>query len=161
MKMLIMKIMLIISTMTPFMKNPMSMGMLLMMQTMLMIILINKIMVSSWFTMITFLMMIGGLLILFSYMSSIASNEKFKAKMNLTMAFVILIFILDEMMIETQMSDISDILITNKNDYSLLKIYNSKSMLMTIMLVLYLLITMISVSKMVKHHEGPLRSYSK
>nr|YP_010415467.1 NADH dehydrogenase subunit 6 [Ziczacella heptapotamica]USC52157.1 NADH dehydrogenase subunit 6 [Ziczacella heptapotamica] len=161
MKILLMKMMMIISSMTPFFKNPMSMGFLLMMQTMLMIILMNKIMYTSWFTMVTFLMMIGGLLIIFSYMSSIASNEKFKFKFNLILIMIIMFIIIDEMMLDQQINEKQDIKLTINTDLSLIKIYNNKSMLMTILMVLYLLITMISVSKIVKHHEGPLRSFYK
>nr|YP_010414451.1 NADH dehydrogenase subunit 6 [Kusala populi]URW11950.1 NADH dehydrogenase subunit 6 [Kusala populi] len=159
MKILIMKLMMMINVMVPFMKNPMSMGLFLMTQTMMMIMLMNKIMNSSWFTMITFLMMIGGLLIIFTYMSSIASNEKFKTKINLTLIFFIIMIFIDEMILENQINEMEEINFTLNTDFSLIKIYNKKSMFMTIMLVIYLLITMISVSKMVKHHEGPLRSY--
>nr|QUI77268.1 NADH dehydrogenase subunit 6 [Mitjaevia shibingensis] len=161
MKILMMKIMLIISSTSPFIKNPMSMGFLLMSQTMIMILFMNKMLNSSWFTMITFLMMIGGLLIIFSYMSSIASNEKFKIKLNLIVFMLITLLILDEMILENQINEKQEINLVMNMDMSLIKIYNSKSMLMTIMLVLYLLITMISVSKMVKHHDGPLRSFKK
>nr|QUI77281.1 NADH dehydrogenase subunit 6 [Mitjaevia dworakowskae] len=161
MKILIMKVMMIFGSIIPFLKNPMSMGFLLMIQTMLIIILMNKMLSSSWFMMVTFLMMIGGLLIIFSYMSSIASNEKFKLKFNLIFMMIIMLIITDEMMLENQINENQNILFSTSVDLSLIKIYNSKSMLMTIMLVLYLLITMISVSKMVKHHEGPLRSFKK
>nr|UFA47099.1 NADH dehydrogenase subunit 6 [Mitjaevia bifurcata] len=161
MKILIMKIMMIIGSMTPFMKNPMSMGFLLLFQTLMMIMLMNKMLISSWFAMITFLMMIGGLVIIFTYMSSIASNEKFKIKINLVLVLLIMLMIMDEMIFDNQINEKQVINFSSNIDLSLIKIYNSKSMLMTIMLVLYLLITMISVSKMVNQHEGPLRSFKK
>nr|YP_009776007.1 NADH dehydrogenase subunit 6 [Mitjaevia protuberanta]YP_010117072.1 NADH dehydrogenase subunit 6 [Gunungidia aurantiifasciata]QJA16317.1 NADH dehydrogenase subunit 6 [Mitjaevia protuberanta]QPM99286.1 NADH dehydrogenase subunit 6 [Gunungidia aurantiifasciata] len=161
MKILIMKIMMIISSVAPFMKNPMSMGFLLLFQTLMMILLMNKMLISSWFAMITFLMMIGGLVIIFTYMSSIASNEKFKIKINLMIVLLISLMIVDEMILENQIKEKQEINFSTNIDLSLIKIYNSKSMFMTIMLVLYLLITMISVSKLVKHHEGPLRSFKK
>nr|WLW10972.1 NADH dehydrogenase subunit 6 [Arboridia sp. 1 NZ-2023a] len=161
MKILFMKFMVMISSMLPFMKNPMSMGLLLMLQTMIMIMFMNKIMYTSWFAMITFLMMIGGLLIIFSYMSSIASNEKFKVKFNLMLIILIMMIIIDELILDYQINEKQQINLTTSSDLSLIKIYNYKSMYMTIMLVLYLLITMISISKIVKHHEGPLRSYFK
>nr|YP_010952967.1 NADH dehydrogenase subunit 6 [Empoascanara angkhangica]WMQ52410.1 NADH dehydrogenase subunit 6 [Empoascanara angkhangica] len=161
MKIFLLKMMVMISSLTPFMKNPMSMGFLLMIQTMMMIILMNKIMETSWFMMVTFLMMIGGLLIIFSYMSSIASNEKFKIKFNLMLFTLIIIIIIDEMLFDHQINEKQEVMFSTNTDLSLIKIYNYKSMYMTIMLVMYLLITMISVSKMVKHHDGPLRSYIK
>nr|YP_010582919.1 NADH dehydrogenase subunit 6 [Aguriahana triangularis]UGN61339.1 NADH dehydrogenase subunit 6 [Aguriahana triangularis] len=158
MKMMMMKIMMIFSSIVLIMNNPMSMGLVLLMQTTMVIIFMNKIMTSSWFSMITFMMMIGGLLIMFMYMSSIASNEKFKIKFNMIMLAIILIIIYDEMMFENQINENQEFLKTNNFNFSLTKIYNEKSMMLTIMLVMYLLLTMISVTKMVKHHKGPLRS---
>nr|YP_010362173.1 NADH dehydrogenase subunit 6 [Trifida elongata]UNS15671.1 NADH dehydrogenase subunit 6 [Trifida elongata] len=158
MKMMLMKIMMINSSMTFLFMNPMSMGILLLIQTMLMILMINQMSYTSWFMMITFLMMISGLLILFTYMSSIASNEKFKLKINLTLALIIMLIMIDEMMIENQVHEKLQINHQKMIDLSLIKIYNKKSMMLTMMLVIYLLLTMISVSKIVKHHEGPLRA---
>nr|QZR91894.1 NADH dehydrogenase subunit 6 [Ujna puerana] len=159
MKLFLMKTLMITSTILPTMINPVSMGLLLIMQTAILTILMNKMIMSSWFTMITFLMMIGGLLILFTYMSSIASNEKFKFNLKLLMPMIILIIITDELMIEIQIKENQSI-INNKmfDQMSMTKLYNYKSMLMTIILVMYLLLTMIIVSKMVKHFNGPLRS---
>nr|ATF28601.1 NADH dehydrogenase subunit 6 [Illinigina sp. EMHAU-15062817] len=161
MKLSIMKLMMVISSFTPFLKNPMSMGFMLMSQTIMMIMLTNKMMYSSWFMMITFLMMIGGLLIIFSYMSSIASNEKFKTKINFMLMFMIMMIMFDEMILDNQINENQSIMATSNNEFSLIKIYNNKSMVITIFLVIYLLVTMISVSKIVKHYKGPLRSFKK
>nr|ATC73079.1 NADH dehydrogenase subunit 6 [Cicadellinae sp. EMHAU-2015-Zz060410] len=160
MKMLMLKMMILLSTLIPFLFNPMSMGIILLLQTTLMTMIMNKMMFSSWFSMITFLMMVGGLLILFMYMSSIASNEKFKMKMNLTFMIFILILISEEMMNENQVNEEQNMILSTLTYSSMTKLYNKKSMLITMALVLYLLLTMIVVTKIVKHHEGPLRSKS-
>nr|YP_010743028.1 NADH dehydrogenase subunit 6 [Anagonalia emeiensis]WEU75309.1 NADH dehydrogenase subunit 6 [Anagonalia emeiensis] len=157
MKFMMIKLMMMMSMLTTFMNNPLSLGLILLMQTTFMSMLMNKIMFTSWFTMITFLMMIGGLLILFTYMSSIASNEKFKIKMNLTLIMFMIIIIQEEMLIENQTNEIQSMNM-NLEMNSMIKLYNKKSMIMTVILVLYLLLTMIVISKIVKHHEGPLRS---
>nr|WRY72419.1 NADH dehydrogenase subunit 6 [Eurhadina rubra] len=158
MKFFLMKLTMIISSIIMFMNHPISMGLMLMIQTITIIMFMNKILISSWFAMITFMMMIGGLLIMFMYMSSIASNEKFKFKLNLTLLIIILVMISDEMMMQNQINEIQEINETKNLELSLTKIYNNKSMMMTILLVMYLLLTMISVTKMVKHHKGPLRT---
>nr|YP_010952928.1 NADH dehydrogenase subunit 6 [Empoascanara plamka]WMQ52371.1 NADH dehydrogenase subunit 6 [Empoascanara plamka] len=159
MKFILLKLMMMLSSLMSFLKNPMSMGFLLMTQTMMMIMLMNMILTTSWFSMITFLMVIGGLLIIFMYMSSIASNEKFKMKINLSLVIIILVVITDELLMENQSEENMMILLPKDMNLSLTKIYNLKSMMMTIMMVMYLLITMICVSNIVKHHEGPLRSF--
>nr|YP_009994719.1 NADH dehydrogenase subunit 6 [Zyginella minuta]QNP08957.1 NADH dehydrogenase subunit 6 [Zyginella minuta] len=160
MKLMIIKIMIVLSSTISFLKNPMSMGLMLLMQTMMMIMLINKLMTTSWFTMMTFLMLIGGLLILFTYMSSIACNEKFKIKINLVLILLIMVMITDEMIIDSQINEKLNLIFTNNMDMSLSKIYNSKSMMITMLLVLYLLLTMVSVTKIVKHYKGPLRAFN-
>jgi len=48
----------------------------------------------------------------------------------------------------------------NELNNSLMKIYNFKSLYITLILVLYLLLTIISVSKVVKFFEGPLRIFN-
>ncbi|KAG8338751.1 NADH dehydrogenase subunit 6 (mitochondrion) [Homalodisca vitripennis] len=139
-------------------KNPMSMGMMLIVQTLFMCMLMNKMMITTWFMMITFLMMIGGLMILFMYMSSIASNEKFKLNMNMTLTMIIFIIISDEMMNENQVMDKLELSENNPMEkISMIKLYNEKSMIITMIMVMFLLLTMISTTKIVKLHEGPLR----
>nr|YP_010610912.1 NADH dehydrogenase subunit 6 [Seasogonia rosea]WAP91746.1 NADH dehydrogenase subunit 6 [Seasogonia rosea] len=158
MKMMMTKIMIIMITLVPFLKNPMTMGIILLIQTTLMTMLMNKMMLTSWFSMITFLMMVGGLLILFTYMSSIASNEKFKFKLNLTLTIIIMIIVMDELLNENQANENQSFMMKTTETTSMIKLYNKKSMIITMMLVLYLMLTMIIISKIVKHHEGPLRS---
>nr|YP_010835895.1 NADH dehydrogenase subunit 6 [Carinata dushanensis]WGC89414.1 NADH dehydrogenase subunit 6 [Carinata dushanensis] len=158
MKTMLMKMMIIISMTIIWLKNPMSMGFMLIIQTILMILLMNLMLSSSWFVMITFLMMVGGLLIIISYMSSVSSNEKFSFNLNLTITFLILMFYMDELM-EFQINESQElIMITSFDKMSMIKLYNKKSFLLTIMLVNYLLLTMIVITKIVKHFKGPLRS---
>nr|WRK21502.1 NADH dehydrogenase subunit 6 [Nionia sp.] len=157
MKILIMKMMIVVTSMIPFLKTPMSMGVMLLVQAMLTSLFLSTILSSSWIPMITFLMMIGGLLILFTYMSSIASNEKFNMKINISMLMIILLIFLDTFMFEFQIQENQDMKFMLIKDLSMIKLYNKKSMILTMILLLFLLLTMISVSKMVKHHEGPLR----
>nr|WRQ18274.1 NADH dehydrogenase subunit 6 [Onukigallia onukii] len=158
MKLMLLKTMMMISMMSLMMKNPMSMGISLLMQTIVMITLMNKISSSSWFPMITFLMMIGGLMILFMYMSSIASNEKFKMNLKTTMMIIIMMILTDEMMMNMQTSENQSMMMSKSlESLSMNKLY-SKTFTISMIMVIFLLLTMISISKMVKHYEGPLRS---
>nr|QXP43459.1 NADH dehydrogenase subunit 6 [Koreocerus koreanus] len=159
MKMNMMKIMMMMISTLPMMKTPMSMGIMLMMQTVLMTTLMNKMMTSSWLTMITFLMMIGGLLILFIYMSSLASNEKFKINMKMMAITITATWMTEDLMQSMQINETQNLInIEYTEQLSLNKLYNKKSMSITLIMVMYLLLTMITVTKLVKHYEGPLRS---
>lgn len=90
-------------------------------------------------------------------MRRIASNEKFKININIVILILILIIIQDEIIIVNQINENQEILNYREIDFSLTKIYNPKSNLLTIILAIHLLLTIISVTKMVKHNKGPLR----
>nr|YP_010140062.1 NADH dehydrogenase subunit 6 [Kalasha nativa]QQK57712.1 NADH dehydrogenase subunit 6 [Kalasha nativa] len=157
MKMVMMKAMVSNSTLLMFMKTPMSMGTVLMIQVIMSSIMLNKMGQSAWIMMITFLMMVGGIMILFTYMVSIASNTKFKMKIKMMTTFLIMTTIMDEMM-HMQPQENMQLEKEETNEVmSMIKLYNKKSTMITIVMMLYLLLTMISITKIVKHHKGPLR----
>nr|YP_010531304.1 NADH dehydrogenase subunit 6 [Mileewa sharpa]UXX17563.1 NADH dehydrogenase subunit 6 [Mileewa sharpa] len=159
MKFILIKIMIIISSMITFLKNPVSMGIMLMIQTIITTLLMNKMISSSWMSMITYLMMIGGLLILFMYMSSIASNEKFKMNIFMFTIVIIMLMLTDEMLLNNQINEMIEINETKSIEkLSMIKLYNYKSMILSMILVIYLLYTMIVITKIIKHYKGPLRS---
>nr|UER93863.1 NADH dehydrogenase subunit 6 [Membranacea stenoprocessa] len=160
MKFLVSKIMMIISLIIPMLNNPMSMGLFLLIQTFMAIIYLNLILSYSWFMMITFLMLIGGLLILIMYMNSISSNTMFKFKINLTLFLMIMLILTDEMISDFIMNENEKLSESTKLGFNFIKIYNFKSMYIIIMMVIYLLLTMISISKCVKFFDGPLRSFN-
>nr|YP_010610475.1 NADH dehydrogenase subunit 6 [Cyphonia clavata]WAP90802.1 NADH dehydrogenase subunit 6 [Cyphonia clavata] len=156
MKMMTLKMMMCLSLISTTLKTPMSMMSTLLMQTLLSILLMNKNSNSSWFPMITFMMMIGGIMIIFMYMSSINSNKKFKFNMKSMLVLMLMIFMMEEMMTENLTTEMQKLTGTME-EYSLSKMYN-KTMAMTTTMVLYLLLTMISINKIIKNFEGPLRS---
>nr|AWN56272.1 NADH dehydrogenase subunit 6 [Glena unipennaria] len=88
-----MSIMFLMSILMIFYNHPMSMGANLILQTIMIVILIGPMNYSFWFSYILFLIMIGGMLILFMYMTSIASNEKFKFSINLLIIIMMMFMI--------------------------------------------------------------------
>nr|YP_010271154.1 NADH dehydrogenase subunit 6 [Gargara genistae]UKB86919.1 NADH dehydrogenase subunit 6 [Gargara genistae] len=157
MKMMIMKTMMSISMICILMKSPMSMMFILLIQTLLSVLIMNMINSSSWIPMITFLTMIGGLMIIFMYMSSITSNEKFKLNLKMTFIMIMTFMMTEDMIIDMPNQEFQMIQNSLDNMMSMNKMY-SKSMTMTTMMIMYLLLTMISVNKIIKLFEGPLRS---
>nr|YP_009946879.1 NADH dehydrogenase subunit 6 [Penthimia melanocephala]QOG08898.1 NADH dehydrogenase subunit 6 [Penthimia melanocephala] len=158
MKTFIIKLMIIIPSVISMMKTPMSMGVMLMMQTFLSTMFMAKIMGYSWMPMTMFIMLIGGLMILFMYMSSIASNEKFK--MNIFMSIfplLIMLMMMEEMTIETQNeTNLSNLIINEQKSMNF--IFMKKYFMITVLIFMMLLLTMISVVFIMKIHKGPLRS---
>nr|WRK21372.1 NADH dehydrogenase subunit 6 [Xestocephalus sp. 'geminusanulus'] len=159
MKTMMMKLIMVTSSTLPMIKSPMSMGLLLVTQTILMTMMMNKMCSTSWFTLMTFLMMIGGMMIIIMYMTSITSNEKFKMNIMISMTMIMILMVSDELMIEFQINENQEMLnMMNMEKTSMIKMYNNKSMILTLMMITYLLLTMISISKIIKQNKGPLRS---
>nr|YP_010879022.1 NADH dehydrogenase subunit 6 [Batracomorphus nigromarginattus]WHE42674.1 NADH dehydrogenase subunit 6 [Batracomorphus nigromarginattus] len=159
MKILIMKLTIINSTMLIFLKNPMSIMIIMIMKTSMISMLMNLMSVSSWFPMMFFLMMVGGILIIFSYMTSTVSNEKFKFKMNITMLLLLMTMPMETMMMNELIQEKESFM--TKIDLikmSMSKLYNFKSIQMSMLMIFYLFVTMIMVSKLIMKTMGPLRS---
>nr|YP_010878983.1 NADH dehydrogenase subunit 6 [Batracomorphus fuscomaculatus]WHE42635.1 NADH dehydrogenase subunit 6 [Batracomorphus fuscomaculatus] len=158
MKLMLMKLIIMNSMTLIKLKNPMSISTLIIFKTLLICMLMNFLSLTSWFSMMFFLMMVGGLLIIFSYMTSTVSNEKFKFKINLTI-MLIMILPLENNTIENIMNENGTI---NYNyeitKLSMMKLFNKKSLNMSIFIIIYLLMTMIMVSKLIMKNLGPLRS---
>nr|AYN50445.1 NADH dehydrogenase subunit 6 [Dichotrachelus manueli] len=146
-------------------KHPLSFGFILLLQTIIISTSSSIMNFDYWFSYILFLIMIGGLLILFIYMTSIASNEKFKFSFKLLLfvslaliALFLISLMMDKLLILLNMHtyDLVNQSIYNLN-LSMNKYMNFPSMLMTILLMIYLLITLIAIVKMTQSNLGPLR----
>nr|AMW67901.1 NADH dehydrogenase subunit 6 [Heterosmylus sp. YW-2016] len=150
------------------MKHPLSMGLILLMQTISVSLICGLISFTYWFSYILFLVMIGGMLVLFIYMTSLASNELFNFSMNyfLTTMFllassILLFYFIDNyfMYMINQDSNYFHMITENfENQLNLIKLYNNPTMNLTIMLINYLFLTLIIVVYITKKNFGPLRS---
>nr|AXS66078.1 NADH dehydrogenase subunit 6 [Staphylinoidea sp. 14 KM-2017] len=141
--------------------HPMTMGVTLLIQTILVAMIINYMNMNFWFSYIMILVMIGGMLVLFMYMTSIASNEKFKISMKLLMYFPMLLTLTlmnlfnDKMIINNTMLESLN---TNYNfNLNLIKFMNFPSSMMMFFMIIYLFITLIAVVKITNIKYGPIR----
>nr|YP_010507380.1 NADH dehydrogenase subunit 6 [Eristalinus sepulchralis]UXG18961.1 NADH dehydrogenase subunit 6 [Eristalinus sepulchralis] len=153
------------------MNHPLSMGLMLLIQTMMVCCITGLMTKSFWFSYILFLIMIGGMLVLFIYMTSLASNEMFSLSMKMTIISIItliimmfMIFFMDKMLMtfnsmNNEMNPISNLnSYISENSLNLIKLYNYPTNMITILLINYLLITMIASIKITKLFYGPIRS---
>nr|YP_010632238.1 NADH dehydrogenase subunit 6 [Polydesma boarmoides]WBP62354.1 NADH dehydrogenase subunit 6 [Polydesma boarmoides] len=156
-----------------FLNNPLSMGLMILMQTLLVCLLSGMLIKTYWFSYILFLTFMGGLLVLFIYVSSIASNELFKPSFNskLILTICIFIFLVIQFFLFNNLywmnfsfnSDMNNFLslslfINNDNKINLTKLYNNQTFMIMIMLIIYLFVTLIAVVKITNIFYGPLRS---
>nr|YP_010691313.1 NADH dehydrogenase subunit 6 [Drosophila neocordata]WBU93963.1 NADH dehydrogenase subunit 6 [Drosophila neocordata] len=150
--------------------HPLAMGLTLLIQTILICLITGLMTKSFWYSYILFLIFLGGMLVLFIYVTSLASNEMFNLSMKLTSYIMILMIILltisffmDNMMMTFNNNNNEMESIFNFNSYflenslSLNKIYNFPTNFITILLMNYLLITLIVIVKITKLFKGPLR----
>nr|QBZ37559.1 NADH dehydrogenase subunit 6 [Ceruchus minor] len=158
----------IVSTSAIFMmvKHPLSLGGLLLVQTTLVSLMISLTQFNCWYSYMMFLIMVGGMLILFMYMTSIASNEKFKYSNKIYMTGTVtislsLIFLsLNDQFMQNMNNLFSESIMETNNlfNFTLNKFTNWPANLIYSIVIVYLLITMIAVVKMISIKHGPLRN---
>nr|YP_010297080.1 NADH dehydrogenase subunit 6 [Nemoura longicercia]UMI39128.1 NADH dehydrogenase subunit 6 [Nemoura longicercia] len=152
------------------MTHPLAMGLMLLVQTVLISILTGLMAQSFWFSYILFLVFLGGLLVLFIYVTSLASNEMFSMSMTTlfpvligTSALFFILIIMDPTFLTSGTNNFEGLNFLNTPFYqeestnSLTKLYNGPTSLITLTLVLYLFLTLIAVVKITKINQGPLR----
>nr|AYW52617.1 NADH dehydrogenase subunit 6 [Heterostomus curvipalpis]UDF83779.1 NADH dehydrogenase subunit 6 [Heterostomus curvipalpis] len=152
------------------MNHPMAMGLMLLIQTFLICMLSGIITKTFWFSYVLFLIFLGGMLVLFIYVTSLASNEMFSLSMKLMIMAIMLIMLLLTIMIFMDKTIMTNFLNNldnssikemtsyfNENTISLNKLYNFPTNLITIMLINYLLLTLIAIVKITNTFFGPLR----
>nr|YP_006576066.1 NADH dehydrogenase subunit 6 [Naupactus xanthographus]ACZ58593.1 NADH dehydrogenase subunit 6 [Naupactus xanthographus] len=148
-----------------FLNHPLSFGFILLLQTILISISSGILNFDYWFSYILFLIMIGGMLVLFIYMTSIASNEKFKFSYKLTLfTFIMIILMLSFIFLDNSLylsdmnADLMNQSLYKMNYLSMNKFMNFPNMMILILLMIYLLMTLIAIVKITNPKMGgPLR----
>nr|ARH54218.1 NADH dehydrogenase subunit 6 [Crepidodera pluta] len=144
-------------------KHPLSCGLILLLQTILTSMITGLMNYNFWYSYILFLIMIGGMLILFIYMTSIASNEKFKINYNFGIYLMISCLIMIIMMIDLyyfnymQINNLEIFSTKFNNNYSMKKYMNFPNYFIMLIMIMYLFITLIAVVKITYFSYGPLR----
>nr|YP_009485679.1 NADH dehydrogenase subunit 6 [Saldula burmanica]AVZ00815.1 NADH dehydrogenase subunit 6 [Saldula burmanica] len=148
-----------------FMKHPLSMGIVLITQTIMISMLTGTMTKSFWFSYMLVMILLSGALVLFIYMASIASNEKFyssiflfKLTIMLTLISTILYIKMDSVMKYLCSESTMCMFMENEQMMNLMKLFNLQNMQLTFMMVMYLLFTMIVVVYNINIYEGPMRA---
>nr|YP_009409429.1 NADH dehydrogenase subunit 6 [Anoplocnemis curvipes]ASH96380.1 NADH dehydrogenase subunit 6 [Anoplocnemis curvipes] len=147
-----------------WLNHPISMGITIIMQTLIVSMIVGLSMGSFWFSYIIMITMLSGMLVLFIYMASVASNEKFYTSIKLITfsTMMIIMGIIMQLFTENQDNEFMMILSNTPTEtLSLNSLFNCKFKYITMTMVLYLFFTMVTVSSIVNISEGPLRTYKK
>nr|YP_009536841.1 NADH dehydrogenase subunit 6 [Dendrolimus superans]AQM57913.1 NADH dehydrogenase subunit 6 [Dendrolimus superans]AQM57926.1 NADH dehydrogenase subunit 6 [Dendrolimus superans] len=172
-KIMISMTMMMMSLIMIFLNHPLSMGLIILIQTLLTCLITGMLIKTYWFSYILFLTFLGGLLVLFIYVTSIASNELFMTNLKMKIFMSILLYFMIIMSIiymnnlnwmnlsnNSEMENIKEMMLflNNENNLNLNKLYNQQTYLMTMLMIIYLFITLIAVVKITNIFFGPLRS---
>nr|QOL00631.1 NADH dehydrogenase subunit 6 [Hieroglyphus annulicornis] len=149
--------------------HPMSMMLFIIFQTVLIGLMTGIMMESFWLSYILFLTFLGGMLVLFIYITSIASNEMFQPKsltliMTLMLSTIVMIslIIIDKMMFMDFFKNTDNMNIDNSINFqemtlSLEKLYNNPTFIITMMMIIYLFLALLAVVKITNINQGPIR----
>nr|AMW68005.1 NADH dehydrogenase subunit 6 [Inocellia fujiana] len=140
-------------------KTSLIMGFLLIIQTLLISLITGFINNLFWFSYILFIIMIGGMMILFIYMTSLASNEKYQFSSSFFSMNIFFLMIIIFMLIIIDPFYFNLINMNNEMStiFNLNKLYNLNSKNITLISIIYLLFTLITVIKITNKNLGPLR----
>nr|AII02408.1 NADH dehydrogenase subunit 6 [Epiphyas postvittana] len=172
MKIFLSLMMMMMSIMMFFLNHPLSMGLMILIQTIFTCLLTGMLINTYWFSYILFLTFLGGLLVLFIYVSSIASNEMFKNNffylkiiiISTIFIFLITMFLFNNLNLlnsffNNEMEKFFDynLFFNNENKINLTKLYNNQTFLTMMMMIIYLFIALVAVVKITNIFYGPLR----
>ncbi|YP_010449135.1 NADH dehydrogenase subunit 6 (mitochondrion) [Pectinophora gossypiella] len=172
-KMFISIMLISFSSIMYFLNHPLSMGIMILTQTLLTCIILGMLIKTYCFSYILFLTFLGGLLVLFIYVSSIASNELFIMTFKMKM-FILLITMMNILLSILLMNNLNWMNLSissemekffnyyfffnNENKINLNKLYNNQTFFTMMMMIIYLFITLVAVVKITNIFYGPLRS---
>nr|QOL00514.1 NADH dehydrogenase subunit 6 [Aiolopus thalassinus tamulus] len=151
------------------MNHPMSTMMIIIFQTIMIGMMAGMMMESFWLSYILFLTFLGGMLVLFIYITSIASNEMFKIKWMNMIIMLIMLMIMTMMLnninklLFLDMTKNTETMNTNymmnfqEMTNSLMKLYNKPTIIITMMMMIYLFIALMAVVKINNINQGPIR----
>nr|YP_010139274.1 NADH dehydrogenase subunit 6 [Tullbergia mixta]QQK54728.1 NADH dehydrogenase subunit 6 [Tullbergia mixta] len=113
---------------------------------------------TSWFSFVIFLIFFGGIMVLFVYISSLASNENFAVSFKSTLYTTTTLAGMTLVVINmnTPISQSNELNFLNFT----LKMYSTQMTPITALTMLYLLLSLFVVVEIIKQYQAPLRASS-
>lgn len=140
-----------------FTSHPISIIIIIILQTFLICLNIWRFIRIRWFSYIIFLIYLGGLIVLFIYISRLAYNEKFKIIFKEILIQITIFISLALIMTNNRETSLIKTIKLERNEF-IFKVYSISSIFITSLTIIYLIITLIVVVKVTSQFQGPLRS---
>lgn len=136
--------------------HPLSIGIILIVQTIIIAFFSGIFLPSFWYSYILILVFIGGLLVLFIYVSTLASNEQ----INITPPYLIMMITTLALLFLIFSSNPRKMFILTDNfqdNFTFSWIFSSPFIYLSLFLIIYLFIVLVAVVKITKFWGGSLR----
>jgi len=112
---------------------------------------------TRWFAFILFIIYLGGLIVLFIYIVSLASNEKFFSRIEINHLFLFSLLVASLILIYRK--NTPDLIFLKTNFTSgVFLIFSKNNIKLTLYRILYLLFSLIVIIKICNKYQGPLKS---
>nr|QQQ88942.1 NADH dehydrogenase subunit 6 [Hyalella cajasi] len=141
------------------MSSPLGMGVIVIIFSFFISLSMSLICATSWFSLLLFMLFLSGMMIIFMYVCSLASNEAHYYSFGavyVVLALLMLSLIGPEISGTAAVSGLLSVEV--KSSFLMYKIYSFSVYLFAVMLIVYLLITLIAVVKISAVSEGPVRT---
>lgn len=139
----------------PLLSHPLAIGLNLLVSTFLIAVIVGAGGIRFWMSYTLILILSGGLLVLFVYVSLLASNERFQSRWARISLLTLSIALVLGFNFKTESGVPSDVV---SFEYLLKRLYGSELYRLTLFIILYLLITLLVVVFNTKKNSYPLRS---
>nr|UBU97796.1 NADH dehydrogenase subunit 6 [Dardanus aspersus] len=164
-------IILLLSLLFMSLTHPLAVGLVLLLQTIFVSLLAGLFSGTYWFSYILFLIFLGGMLVLFIYVASLASNEqfsmdkKFISLFMLTVSTIPMLMFMDPILMNNNTNFSKTTFMGYSENMSLSKsmtsvIYDLPTAAFTFFIVSYLLLTLLVVVNIMINLNAPLRTKS-
>nr|YP_010557137.1 NADH dehydrogenase subunit 6 [Ceriodaphnia cornuta]UYS92825.1 NADH dehydrogenase subunit 6 [Ceriodaphnia cornuta] len=157
---------LILILLFPLLNHPLSMGLNILILTILFSVSMSMEMSNTWISYALVLVLLGGLLVIFIYVSLLASNELFKSNNYTFILISSVVFLFTLFFLLTNLHEFSSSSSNfrpfqdlNLQNYEWLsQLYSLELWSLTSLLIMYLLLTLIAVVSITKNDFSSLRS---
>jgi len=137
--------------------HPVALVVVILIQTTACCLFLISFYTTRWFSFILFLIFLGGVIVLFIYIASLASNEKFIAEYKNWIALFIATSLFIVLFVFTQNNQTTTSHFYHESE-GLINIYIKSTSAITRITILYLLLILVVVVKITSKFEGPLRN---
>nr|YP_009048858.1 NADH dehydrogenase subunit 6 [Paratrioza sinica]AID54947.1 NADH dehydrogenase subunit 6 [Paratrioza sinica] len=149
--------MIFFSTVMISLNQPLTLGLFILVQTVLICLVTRTLTSSSWIALSLFLVMVGGLMVIFTYVNSVCSNSKF-ALFNAKQIPLYLITPFIIIFNQSYLFSFNDTLqLKSLYNFEFLKLFLPLNLPSSMFMFIYLLIALMIMVNLTSTNKGPLR----